>query len=108
MLHRFNLFGSEAKFWRVLFQIVHVCTIGIVTRCQFTCHRSSVAGQYNTIVADNRNTLQCSLVILTRNALCMLLRVVVALIVAVVHAVVVGIHRETVSLLPCFGIVAWG
>ena len=108
MLHAVHLLGCETELGRVLPQIAHVCTIGIVTGCQLTGHRPAVAAQHHAVIAHYRHALQGSLVILTRNTPCMFLGVAVALIVAVVHTAAVGVHRETVCLLPCLGVVARG
>ena len=108
VLHPLHLLGGEAKLRRIFFQIVQVCTVGIVTRCKFTGHGTTISRQHDTIIAHNRNTLQGSLVILPCNAPCVLLSVTITLIVPVVHTVVIGIHRETVRHLPCLGVVARG
>ena len=106
MLHTLHLLGSETELVGILFQIIHVCAIGIVPCSNLTCYGSSVAGKDYAVVAHHWHVLQGSLVILLRNTLGVSLCVTVALIVAVIYAVVVSVHRETVCLCPILGVVA--
>ena len=95
----FNLFSCEAEVLGILQKVVDVFAVCAFLCRLLSCHRSTVAIIYDTLVRYHWHLLDSHTVILSGNLVCILLSRLVVLIVTVIHGSALSIGRESLGFL---------
>ena len=95
VFHTLYLFGGEAILLWILLQMFCIGSVGIVSRCEFTCHCSAVSAKHNTIFAYNDWCLQRSTIVITCYVTSNILCIFVTLVISIINALSVFVYRES-------------